>query len=98
MRVDDLKLKAEHGFEAMCDSLALDKPQKRQARRLFDDMLDKKRELIRILQNGYLDIDLLCEKVTRINRDYFERLSGLLNEQQKQKFIRLRETWLEPCR
>ena len=95
-RMDDLKLKAEHRFETMCDSLALDKDQKKKARKLFDDMLKKKREIIQVFRGGYLDIDTLAERVTEINRNYYELISALLNEEQRKKFMEMREKWNKP--
>ena len=95
-RMDDLKLKAEHRFETMCDSLALDKDQKKEARTLFDDMLKKKREIIQVFRGGYLDIDTLAERVTEINRNYYELISALLNEEQRKKFMEMRRKWNKP--
>ncbi len=95
-RMDDLKLKAEHRFETMCDSLALDKDQKKEARKLFDDMLKNKREIIQVFRGGYLDIDTLAERVTEINRNYDEGISALLNEEQRKRFMEMREQWKKP--
>jgi hypothetical protein len=90
-RIDDLKLKSEHFFNSMCDSLGLDKQQKKEARKLYDKMLKNKKEMAYIFRGGYLDIDTLAEKVTEINIDYYERISALLNMEQRKIFVAMKK-------
>ena len=90
-RINDFRLKSEHLFNMMCDSLALDKQQKKEARRLHDEMIRNKEEMARIFRGGYLDIDILAEKVTEINMYYYEQISALLNEKQREKFVSMKK-------
>ena len=90
-RMEEMQKQQEQRFEAMCDSLKLDKEQKKKARKLYDNMQKERRNMFADMRSGNFSREEMREQMTEIQKDYIEKFSALLNEEQKELFKKMQQ-------
>ena len=81
----------EERFQMECEYLGLKNKQKKKARPLYDEAQKKKDKIKFELNTCLLKHQNACNRLKKIEKDYFEKLSALLNEKQKKKLKKLLE-------
>ena len=89
------KKQEEQQFEKLCDYLELDKTQKKEACKLFKKMQKETEKLAVDTRKGKIDPIEANYKIIDTYKVYREKFRALLNQEQKIKYEKTRETGLK---
>ena len=98
-RMEEMKKKTkkqeEQQFEKLCEYLELDKKQKKEARKLFKKMQKETKKISGDTRKGKIDPIEANYKIIDTYKVYREKFRALLNQEQKMKYEKTRETGLK---
>lgn len=82
---EEMQKRAEERFEQMCEVLALDEKQKKEAHKLFDEERVEAQKIFEASRGGSMSREDARAQMRKINEDYLAKVEALLKDDQKDK-------------